>query len=175
MLEQLIYILLSCAGGVIGVELGGYVWHRWAEHGGKLGQKVVSRHIKHHEKDYPYTKLRPHKNKYQSAKSWSWYILGTILIILMYILVARPYSFIMIASGLIYAKFVVNYLHSRFHINNHWLAKNHRFQKIQKLHDIHHWGPYNYGILFYFLDRLFGTYNDNFPNKKLNNFNSNKQ
>ena len=171
---QIVYIILSVLAGMMAVEVGGYVWHRWAEHHGILGKAVVARHIVHHNKDYPVSKLRNDINKYKSAKSWSWYVLGLLIIIFLYIVAPRPYNYIMIVSGLIYAKFVISYLHSKFHVKNHWLAKNSRFVKIQKLHDIHHWGPYNYGIVFYGLDWIFGTYKDEFPDSKVANFKTDK-
>lgn len=152
------------------VETTGYFWHRYAEHNGVLGKLIQSYHIRHHEKDYPIKNLRPKSLMYKKAGSWSWYILTIILVVSTYLLLPRPYNFIMIVSGLIYAKLVISYLHSRFHVTNHFLANLKIFKTIQRLHDIHHWGPYNYGILFFFMDRAFGTYKPNFPQKKQPNF-----
>ncbi len=152
------------------VEVTGYFWHRWAEHNGVLGNLIQSYHIKHHEHDYPVKNLRPATKKYQSARSWSWYLLTVFLVVSTYFLVPRPYNFIMIVSGLVYAKLVISYLHSRFHVTNHFLVHSKTFKDIRRLHDIHHWGPYNYGILFFFMDRLFGTYRGSFPAKKQPNF-----
>lgn len=171
---NLVFVVVSIISAVAIVEVAGYFWHRWAEHQGMFGRSIVKRHIHHHNKDYPSTRLRPKQSKYKSARSWSWYLLAAILILAMYLSVPRPYNFVMIVAGLVYAKFVINYLHSRFHIQDHWLSKNKRFIKIQKLHDIHHWGPYNYGIAFYGMDWLLGTYQEDFPTKKVNNFKTQK-
>jgi sterol desaturase/sphingolipid hydroxylase (fatty acid hydroxylase superfamily) len=167
---QFMYFFMSILGGMLIVEVSGYFWHRWAEHNGIFGRWIQHNHIRHHEHDYPTTKLRPKNQTYKSAKSWSWYLLTAFLVISVFLLVPAPYSFVVVASGLVYVKFVINYLHSRFHVRNHWLASRKYFQTIRRLHDIHHYGPYNYGILFFFMDRLFGTYRVVAPSKKQANF-----
>ncbi len=169
-MNEILLVVASIFGGILAVETAGYFWHRYAEHNGVLGKLIQSYHIKHHEKDYPIKNLRPKSPKYKKAGSWSWYILTVILVVSTYFLLPRPYNFIMIISGLIYAKLVISYLHSRFHVTDHFLAKLKVFKTIQRLHDIHHWGPYNYGILFFFMDRVFGTYKPSFPSKKQTNF-----
>ena len=35
--------------------------------------------------------------------------------------------------------------------------------KISKAYDIHHYGNCNYGICFFMMDKIFGTYREDFP------------
>jgi sterol desaturase/sphingolipid hydroxylase (fatty acid hydroxylase superfamily) len=168
-----LWFVSAILAGPVVVEVTGYFWHRWAEHNAVFGKHIQSYHIRHHEHDYPVEKLRPAgQNKYRSARSWGWYVLTVFLVLSTFLLVPRPYNFVMILSGLVYAKLVISYMHTRFHVRQHWLVRTKFFQRIQKLHDIHHYGPYNYGILFYFMDRIFGTYRSTFPKAKQNNFSS---
>lgn len=154
----LLILLCFLLIGPLVIEVAGYLWHRFVEHEGKAGKQVRLKHIQHHEADYPATNLRPNTKKYQSAHSWSWYVLTVILIVLALIIIPRPYSFFAIAGGLIYAKFVVSYFHKAFHLPHSWLQNYAWFRKLTRLHDIHHYRVANYGIVFFFMDRLFGTY-----------------
>ncbi|MBI2798044.1 sterol desaturase family protein [Candidatus Saccharibacteria bacterium] len=156
--------------GPLFVEVGGYFWHRFAEHQGWLGESVRARHIVHHQEDYPVEALRPAKQKYQSANSWSWYVLALILMALAYVLFPPKYSLLMIAGGLLYATFVVSKFHKSFHLQRTWLQRFAWYKKLVKLHDIHHYAPVNYGINFFFMDRLFGTYQETQPQKALPTF-----
>lgn len=167
---NVLWFVAAVFAGPLVVEVIGYFWHRWVEHNAVFGHSIQRYHIKHHEQDYPVEKLRPASRKYKSARSWSWYLATLVLVGLTLVLVSRPYNFVMILSGLVYARFVISYMHTRFHVRQHWLTRTSFFQRIQKLHDIHHYGPYNYGILFYFMDRIFGTYRTTFPKSKQTNF-----
>jgi sterol desaturase/sphingolipid hydroxylase (fatty acid hydroxylase superfamily) len=167
---NLLWFVAAFGAGLLVVEVAGYFWHRWVEHNAVFGHNIQSFHIRHHEHNYPVEKLRPAEQKYKSARSWGWYALTAFLVVGTLVLVPRPYNFVMVLTGLVYAKFVINYMHTRFHVRQHWLARTRYFQHIQKLHDIHHFGPYNYGVLFYFMDRIFGTYNEHMPKHKVANF-----
>lgn len=163
------YTLMAACLFIVGplvIEVAGYLWHRYVEHEGKAGKKVQEKHVQHHEKDYPTTALRPDTQKYKRAKSWSWYVLTVILIVLALVIIPRPYSYFAIVGGLVYAKFIVSYFHKAFHLPHHWLHKYAWFRKLTELHDIHHYSVANYGIVFFFMDRLFGTYQQTMPKKK---------
>lgn len=144
--------------GPLVIEVAGYFWHRFVEHEGVAGSTIQQQHIQHHQEDYPTNNLRPNSKRYKHAKSWSWYVLTVILIGLALLIIPWPYSFATILGGLIYAKFVVSYFHRAFHLPHHWLHKYNWFRNLTKLHDIHHYQVANYGIVFFFMDRLFGTY-----------------
>jgi hypothetical protein len=67
---------LVCVGRAPRRSGGGYLWHRFVEHGGLLSETLRHRHWMHHEREYPAENLRPNK-QYQDAKDWSWYLLGS--------------------------------------------------------------------------------------------------
>lgn len=165
-----LWFVVSIVIAPIIIEVVGYFWHRSVEHNAVLGHSIQQNHIKHHQRDYPVGKLRPNIDRYLSKIDQGWYYLGFIMALATLLIVPRPYSLVMIVSGVIYARVVINYLHSRFHVRNHWLANTKFFKHIQHLHDIHHWAPYNYGILFYFMDKIFGTYSETLPKHKIVNF-----
>jgi sterol desaturase/sphingolipid hydroxylase (fatty acid hydroxylase superfamily) len=171
---NIVYILLMivCFAlvGPLVIEVAGYLWHRYVEHEGKAGKTVQIKHVQHHQKDYPTSNLRPNAKKYRSAHSWSWYVLTVILIVLALIIIPRPYSYAAILGGLIYAKFVVSYCHKAFHLPHHWLQKYAWFRQLTRLHDIHHYEVANYGIVFFFMDKLFGTYKTKLTKPKSNTF-----
>lgn len=164
-----VYGLLAILTGPAVIEFCGYWWHRLGEHGGKLGRSIVAKHYRHHEKDYPIDNFNSGQKKYHKAGSWSWYVLGVLIIVFLFVAIPRPYNYISIASGILYAKFVMSYLHGKFHVSTE-LEKSAWFRSRRKLHEIHHWGPYNYGISFFVMDRLFGTYKTDFPEAKQPNF-----
>jgi sterol desaturase/sphingolipid hydroxylase (fatty acid hydroxylase superfamily) len=72
-------------------------------------------------------------------------------------------------TALSWGYFLFGYMHSSMHKRDFWMSKN-RFLKnwylnIRKLHDIHHLYvndsgkmDCNYGICFFWFDRIFGTY-----------------
>ena len=169
MLFQLFSIISSALVGIAIIEVGGYFWHRWVEHEGAFGRVFVARHVHHHEVDYPVDKLRPN-HAYKSAKSWSWYVMGASAAMLCYVALPRPYSVITIIAALVYAKFVTSYLHKAFHAPPRWLKGSARLQRLTYLHDIHHYKPVNFGITFFFMDRLFGTYSETIPKRAVSTF-----
>ena len=152
-------------------EVIGYLWHRAAEHNGMLGEAIRYRHWWHHMKDYPVEDLRPTGvAEYKSAGSWSWYVLAVGTLLLAFF--ALPlHDFVPLAlGGIIYAWYGSNYFHSAFHIERHWLNRFQWFRRLVKRHDIHHWAPCNYGILFFWMDWLFGTLREDLPTAKENIF-----
>lgn len=163
--------LLFAVGSVILSDVIGYLWHRWMEHNGWLGETIRHRHWVHHEQDYPVGNLRPvGVNTYRSAGSWSWYILAAGTLFLAYL--ALPLrDFVPLAiGGVLYAWYVVNYFHSAFHIEGHWLNRFVWFRHLVQLHDNHHWVPGNYSIVVPWMDWLFGTLREDLPTAKENIF-----
>jgi sterol desaturase/sphingolipid hydroxylase (fatty acid hydroxylase superfamily) len=59
----------------------------------------------------------------------------------------------------LYAHYIVDVTHSRFHMSKHtWLDKPY-FNYLEKMHILHHWDQRkNFTIVIPFLDQLFGTY-----------------
>jgi len=160
-MDWLIYIGLFFLGGPVLVESVGYLWHRWVEHREVLGKGIAFRHYKHHEVQYPVTKLRT--QKYHNANSWSWYVVGGVASGVAFLVAPWVYALSFVLGAWAYAWGVVMHMHTAFHTSGHFLWKYKWFQKLVKLHDIHHYDNSNYGICFFGFDRLFGTYNENFP------------
>jgi sterol desaturase/sphingolipid hydroxylase (fatty acid hydroxylase superfamily) len=165
-------ILLLCSVVAVAlVEAIGYFWHRFAEHLGWAGDTVRYRHWVHHERDYPVGRLRPSgAREYRAAGSWTWFALGAVVIALIFLLLPFAYALPLALGSLLYAWGVIGYLHERFHVDGHWLQRFSWFRRIRRLHDIHHWRPCNYGILFFWMDRLFGTLREDFPRERENIF-----
>jgi sterol desaturase/sphingolipid hydroxylase (fatty acid hydroxylase superfamily) len=161
-MEWLTYSLLFVLAGPFLVEFVGYFWHRWVEHRELLGKKVSFRHYKHHEVQYPVKKLR-NGGPYDSADSWTWYAVGMIAMVVSFLIAPWQYALSFSAGAWIYGHWIVAQMHSAFHITGHFLWKYEWFQKLVKLHDIHHYDNVNYGICFFFMDRLCGTYRNTFP------------
>jgi hypothetical protein len=149
--------------GIPLVEVTGYFWHRFVEHGGLAGEALRYRHWIHHEREYPAHDLRPDQ-AYQDARDWSWYVLSALTFCLLGFLVVigiLPFVWMLALStgGVLYARFVVGVFHDLFHVpKNHWVHRFSWFQRLMFLHDLHHWQRCNYGIVFFWMDRLFGTF-----------------
>ncbi len=149
---------------IVLVEAIGYLWHRFAEHLGWLGDTIRYRHWVHHELDYPVDRLRPSGvEKYRKAGSWTWFALGGIVGVLIFWLLPLRTAAPVALGALVYSWGVISYLHDSFHVEGHWLQRFDWFRRVRTRHDIHHWQPCNYGILFFGMDRLFGTLHDDFP------------
>jgi sterol desaturase/sphingolipid hydroxylase (fatty acid hydroxylase superfamily) len=162
-----IYYILTSLTGVIIVEFVGYLWHRWVEHRELLGKNVAFRHYKHHETVYPVTNLRT--VEYKNANSWTWYAVGLVTSVTAFTFAPWQYALAFALGAWIYAWGIVLNMHSLFHVSGHRLWKYKWFRKLVKLHDIHHYDNVNYGICLFFMDRLFGTYSENFPVDKQGN------
>ncbi|MEK6822545.1 MAG: sterol desaturase family protein [Nanoarchaeota archaeon] len=149
-------------GGPVIVELVGYSWHRAAEHMGVLGNKVRHKHWVHHEVHYPKEKLRPNDH-YEDAGGWTMYALGVACTLVALLIMPLKYYAPLALGAWIYGYLIGEYFHRAFHVRHHWLQRFAWFRRLVMLHDIHHTGPYNYGIVFFWMDRLFGTLREEFP------------
>lgn len=157
------------------VEVIGYSWHRLVEHNGKLPWKRLREwlrdlHWKHHEEDYPVNNLRPaNSTEYQSSGeiTWTWYAIGLVTLGILYPLFIHFLSlrdWILVAIGApLYAKFVLDLIHGKFHLPNTRLRRYGWFKRLEHLHDIHHYVPGNYGIVFFWMDKICRTYVKELP------------
>jgi sterol desaturase/sphingolipid hydroxylase (fatty acid hydroxylase superfamily) len=163
-LDALRAFAVFAIGSLLLVEFIGYFWHRFAEHDGKLGKLIQRKHWVHHEEDYPVTNLRPpERTTYKDAKSWTWYVLAAVVTAIIFLVLQLREAIPLAAGSLLYAQCVVSYFHSVFHLEKHWLHRFGWFRRLTKLHDIHHWVPGNFGIVFFGMDRIFGTMIPEFP------------
>ncbi len=161
---MLVLAVAATVVGPVGVEITGYVWHRFVEHHGWLGRVFTHRHWIHHEVAYPVQRLRA--VQYHDAHSWGWYVMMSGLLGVFYLLLPLPIAIAAGAGSLIYGWVVINYFHSAFHVRGHWLKRHAWFRRLTRLHDIHHFERANYGILFFGIDKLCGTFRAEFPHKK---------
>lgn len=174
------------AASVLVSELLGYLLHRLL-HGGKVG--FLSRsHMRHHLVLYgPLESQRPGPG-YQDATTGEvalgnvgleWLIPGAILlaaslIVLHVLRVTLFRRFVFVVGTLSWSFLMFSYLHDRMHIAGFWMERSpwlkRWFLSARDAHDIHHWAlndqgfmDKNFGIAFYFFDRLFGTYATQWP------------
>lgn len=110
------------------------------------------------------------------GREWWYLILAANLIgfILCLILqIPLSYTTIFLTAATAWGVFGFFYIHDAFHITNQWLTKSSLFKRwfttARKLHDIHHLEindsgkmTKNFGICFYFMDRILNTYQKNF-------------
>lgn len=98
---------------------------------------------------------------YISAQAMVWWFLHIPIV----------YLILFTALSLLYASLLFNHMHANMHIEGHWLEKNkftrNWFLRLRKMHDIHHQFldnegrmNSNYGICFFYCDRIFGTKQD---------------
>ena|SRR5258708_5820087 len=156
------------------VEFVGWLWHWSIEHYGLLGEALRKQHYVHHEVDYPAEDLRPQQD-YQSAHDWSWYLLSAITLSVLVALsltglLPWRYMIALSAGAVLYARCVVSIMHDLYHLPNCRLSRFAWFRELVRLHDIHHYARGNYGIVFFWFDRLFGTYVEDMPSTPLNVF-----
>ena len=172
--------LLAVGISIGTAELAGYVLHR-IMHSERF--PALSRaHMIHHIELYGPTQAM-RTEKYKDATrgraalgniglEWlipSSAILSASLLAMLAMHVGWKYETIVISTLLGWPIFMFSYLHDRMHLHNFWMEKtpllNIWFKNARRLHDIHHHClndggrmDRNYGIGFFFFDRLFGTF-----------------
>lgn len=140
---------------IIGSEFGAYLWHRFGAHT-DIVPGVHDTHKIHHIADLTH----------EAHEDFFWVIL--ILAALGAGLVAAWYTnylfiqpiYVIVGYFLVVLVYGWNwYVHSAYHIPNHWLGRFYWFRKDKKMHLQHHVNPkVNYGIASHFSDIIFGTY-----------------
>lgn len=102
-----------------------------------------------------------------------WLIPGAILLaiaigVLHYLQVTCFQQLVAIGGSMAWSFLMFSYVHDRMHIAGSWMERNRCLKKwfmdARDSHDIHHWAlndegfmDKNFGIAFFFFDRLFGT------------------
>ena len=167
------------AGSCLSAELLGYWLHRLL-HSGVIG--FLSRnHMRHHM--VLYGPLQPQRSsEYRDATDArtslgnigvEWLFPAVLLIVIAaasFRLLRVPVLFqsIYFATTLLWSFLMFSYLHDRMHVEGFWLERNRWlkawFISARQRHDAHHFlmndqglMDKNFGIGFFFFDRLFGT------------------
>ena len=145
----MIILLLSAS------EMGSYFWHRFGAHTDII-PGVHTVHKIHHNADLTHEAYE------------DFYIVISLLLILGLVLIGLwyndylfvPVEYVIGAYVILFIVYVWDwYIHSAYHIPNHWLNNYHWFRKDKKMHLQHHVNPWvNYGIASHFSDIIFGTY-----------------
>jgi hypothetical protein len=155
--------------GVLFVEAFGYVYHRFFQHLGYLTRQaqVFRRNQKfhwlHHMIIYPIGRFHKRATPYVSSEkgiAWSW-VFPTILIIAVTLAVQGLGlgTWVFIVSAVLYATYVVDRTHDRFHMVCHPWQDSRYFQWLEKIHVLHHWDQRtNFTIVSPLMDVLFCTY-----------------
>jgi len=157
--------------GVLLVESFGYMYHRFFQHVGWLTRKSASIRRNqmynwlHHMVIYPIGRHYKRDTGYVSSETGlatSWTVPGVIvagLVVWTHGLGLATLGFI--AGVAIYAKYVVDTTHSRFHLVNHPWKDSEYFHYLEDMHLLHHWDQaMNFTIVYPAMDVLFGTYLD---------------
>ncbi|MGZ3708754.1 MAG: sterol desaturase family protein [Bdellovibrionota bacterium] len=163
-------MILGAFSGFLAVEFGGYAFHRYVKHAGVFGDDTRRSHWLHHEVEYPIEKLRAGKDHVTTPISVSWWFLGAFFSGIVFLPIPLAFSAAFVIGGWAYGLIFITWFHAAFHDETHWLHKKRWFQRLRYLHDLHHWKQCNYGIVFFFMDRTFGTYSDRMPKVKEDNF-----
>ncbi len=162
-MDALLKLGLLILIGIILADAIVYCWHRWGLHGEwkgpyNLGRKIRLNHTLHHHVNYPsieWRKARP----YNSAGEKSWLLVGGVFLGCLFALAPLPDALIIGSVACGYGV-LLDKLHDYSHITGHWLDRYSWFRVMTRKHQMHHTTPgYNMGILFFWADRIFKTYN----------------
>jgi len=161
--------LVMILRAVVLVEAVGYVYHRFFQHVGFFTRRaqVFRRnqrfHWIHHMIIYPIGRFYQRAQAYVASEKGlglSWFLPALITVVLFIAWHGIGISSLAFVAALgIYAKFVVDRAHSRFHEINHPWANSRYFHWLEDIHVLHHWDQRtNFTIVHPLMDQLFGTY-----------------
>lgn len=165
---------------ILSTEFIGYILHRLL-HNERI--EFLSRgHMIHHLKLYG-PKDDQRSQEYRSATDgrfgvgrlgieWvlpTLLILGSLLGFFWLLEISLSAQIVFIATAIIWGLVMLNYMHDSMHMENFWMLNNSYlrdwFLEARRLHDIHHKTiddnglmNKNFGISFFWIDRLFGTF-----------------
>jgi sterol desaturase/sphingolipid hydroxylase (fatty acid hydroxylase superfamily) len=150
-------------------SLFGYVLHKSLHQ--QWSGRLHTAHMNHHLLQYPPSNYLSEVYRDAGADSTpKFFLIGALPLIIAPIVLWAvgwlPLS-VMITALVVEALmgFLHNYLHDAFHIRDHWLYRvpliNKVFKRWVHIHFIHHVKmESNYGIFYFMIDRLLGTYQD---------------
>jgi len=174
------------AASILVSEFLGYLLHRLL-HSGKIG--FLSRsHMRHHLVLYgPLQPQRPGSSYHDATTDavalgnigLEWLVPGALLLalsvtVLHFLRVPVFHQVVFVVGSLAWSFVMFSYLHDRMHVADFWMERNpflkHWFVSARDAHDIHHLAlndeglmDKNFGIAFFFFDRLFATWTIQWP------------
>lgn len=166
--------------GILYTEIVGYIVHRLL-HSERF--PALSRsHMIHHLQQYgPKMAMRSDEYKRSTSNRTSvggigleWLIpiatifLPTITLMVLFE-ISWAYQILFYSIGIGWGIFGFNYMHDAMHLRKFWMLRipflSRWFKNIRRLHDVHHTKlndagkmNTNFGIVFFFLDRVFNTF-----------------
>jgi len=161
--------LIMALRGVLGVEAFGYAYHRFFQHLGFFTRKSLmfrrnqKFHWMHHMIIYPIGRFYKRPGGYVSSEGG----LGLSWLVPAFIGAAAAFAvngvhaatFVFVAAIGLYAYFIIDDIHSRFHLLKHSYLGSRYYAWLEKIHILHHWDQrMNFTIVYPFMDVLFGTY-----------------
>lgn len=160
---NIILLILTFMVTAIAVTFLGYWVHRWFHH--HTSYRFYDAHMHHHIEHYP--PLDFWSEKYRGAGLNST-VIPFILAFSPLVLVAAwltfsgilsmPVGIVLLATTAL-TGLAHDYIHDQFHLTGSWLVKFDWFKQLRTRHHIHHLDMHaNYGILVFWWDRLFGTF-----------------
>jgi hypothetical protein len=161
--------LVMALRGVLLVEAFGYAYHRFFQHVGRLTRRssTIRRnqmfHWLHHMVIYPIGRFYKRDTGYVASETGlalSWTAPGLIAAALAVWTHGWTLATLAFVAGIgLYAKFVIETTHARFHLAKHPWSKSEYFHWLEDIHHLHHWDQANnFTIVHPLMDRLFGTY-----------------
>lgn len=155
--------------GALMVESFGYLYHRWFQHLGFWTRRALvfrrnqKFHWMHHMILYPIGRFYQRDVPYIASEkgiAWSWTgpaLAGGALAVYLFGFTRHSAAFLL-GIGL-YAKVIVDDIHSRFHLAKHSYQGTRYFKWLEEIHLLHHWDQrMNFTIVHPAMDWLFGTY-----------------
>jgi len=161
--------LVMALRAVLLVESLGYFYHRFFQHVGYFTRRALMfrknqrYHWMHHMWIYPIGRFYKRAIAYVASEkgvSWSWVIPGLLAAgLLLLTNGVNIASFLLITFIALYAKYVIDLTHCRFHEVDHPWANSEYFHWLEDIHVLHHWDQRkNFTIVHPLMDMLFGTY-----------------
>jgi len=173
------WIILSIILGSMYSEFIGYFLHKLL-HSEKI-QWLSKNHMIHHLKEYgpkmpmrtsSYTSSGNAINPISIGLEWivPLFLAVSVSVTLLLLLgLSILHTSIFISVAIVWGLLMFSYMHDALHLKNFWMLNNRYlakwFKDTRKLHDIHHVRltdegqmHVNFGICFFWMDKLFGTY-----------------
>lgn len=164
---NILYYVALVVGLIIMSEGASYFWHRIGAHSDIVLPNIHDTHRIHHQADLDH----------QAHEDFYWVCIGLfalyVAFLVGYYLKIIDLIHALLIPTVISSVFIASwYIHSAYHIDDHWLNEYEWFRNKRELHFNHHYDPtVNYGILTHIPDILCGTFKNVEADDILDDFN----